>query len=79
MARTIVDVLNRTMPGGNPLYQAQGTHSRRDGAFVLLPLAEPAPKADVVEVHALRDVLSSARSEPSMTRAIARAGYWPTR
>ena len=63
-ARTIVEVLNRTMPGGNPLYQAQGTHSRRDGAFVLLPLAEPAPKADVVEVHALRDVLSVARSEP---------------
>ncbi len=63
-ARTIVEVLNRTMPGGNPLFQAQDTHSRRDGAFVLLPLAETEPKADVAEAQTLRDVLSVARSEP---------------
>ncbi len=40
-ARAIVDVLNATMPGGNPLYQEQRTCSQQTGAFVLLPLVEP--------------------------------------
>ena len=30
-ARAIVDVLNATMPGGNPLYQEQRTRSQPDG------------------------------------------------
>ncbi len=63
-ARTIVEVLNRAMPGGNPLFQAQDTHSRLDGAFVLLPLAEPEPAVGTAESQPLRDVLTVARSEP---------------
>ncbi len=64
-AGTIVEVLNRTMPGGNPLFQAQGTHSRLGGAFVLLPLAEPDPMTEGnVSTQSLRDVLTIPRHEP---------------
>ncbi len=63
-ARTIVEVLNRTMAGGNPLFQAQGTHSRLAGAFVLLPLAEPEPAVEAAEAQPLRDVLAVGRPEP---------------
>jgi ATP-dependent helicase/nuclease subunit A len=61
-ARTIVEVLNRTMPA-NPLFRSQATLSGRPGAFVLLPLEMPEPPTDAVEAKHLRDVLTVARDE----------------
>jgi len=62
-ARSIVDVLNATMPDGNPLYQEQHTRSHETGAFVLLPLVEPPPAAGTDEPEPLRDVLTAQRGE----------------
>jgi ATP-dependent helicase/nuclease subunit A len=63
-ARTVIDVLNAAMPGGNPLYQPQSTRAAGAGAFVLLPLVEPPPAAPVPdEGEALRDVLTAPRAE----------------
>ncbi|MGE5714211.1 MAG: UvrD-helicase domain-containing protein, partial [Betaproteobacteria bacterium] len=62
-ARAIVDVLNVTLAGGNPLYQQQRTRSSLKGAFVLLPLVEPQPAAGAAEPAPLRDVLTAQRAE----------------
>jgi ATP-dependent helicase/nuclease subunit A len=61
-ARAVIDVLNRAMPG-NPLYQPQSTRAGEQGAFVLLPLAEAAPAAPRADGDALRDVLTTPRTE----------------
>jgi ATP-dependent helicase/nuclease subunit A len=63
-SRTVIEALNRAMPGHNPLYQPQSTRAGGQGAFVLLPLAEFA-RAETGEtrVAALRDVLTKPRAE----------------
>ncbi len=60
-AHVLVDVLNAAMTG-NPLYQAQRTLAKREGHFVLLPLAEGG-KAPAAAEPGLRDVLTTARAE----------------
>lgn len=62
-ARTVIDVLNATMAGGNPLYQRQSTRAAGAGAFVLLPLVVPTATAPPDKGEALRDVLSVPRAE----------------
>jgi ATP-dependent helicase/nuclease subunit A len=64
-ARTVIDVLNATMPGANPLYQAQSTRAAEAGAFVLLPLVAPASAATRAPADAgsLRDVLTAPRAQ----------------
>jgi len=63
-ARAVIDVLNATMPGANPLYQPQSTRAPGTGAFVLLPLVEPAAAASApLPGEALRDVLTVPRAE----------------
>jgi len=61
-AQAVIDVLNRVMPG-NPLYQAQSTRAQEQGAFVLLPLSEVAPQSPREDGDALRDVLTTPRTE----------------
>ncbi len=61
-AQVVIDVLNHVMPG-NPLYQPQSTRARERGAFVLLPLAEAAPSPPREDGDALRDVLTTPRTE----------------
>jgi ATP-dependent helicase/nuclease subunit A len=70
----LVAVFDSVFAGRNPLYQAQSSHARIDGRFVLLPLPQPAqsgskdgagPRA-TLPVHgpALRDVLCQSREAP---------------
>ncbi len=63
-ARAVIDVLNVALPNANPLYQPQSTRAQTDGAFVLLPLAEPQPASarDPQDLE-LRDVLTTPRAE----------------
>ncbi|MGH6624209.1 MAG: UvrD-helicase domain-containing protein, partial [Burkholderiaceae bacterium] len=62
-SRTVVAVLNRAMPGHNPLYQVQSTLAPRVGSFVLLPLAQGVPAVAGDEDAVLRDVLNVPRTE----------------
>lgn len=67
-APAIVEVLNATMPSANVLFQPQSTRAiaAAGSGFVLLPLAEPVPAAqagDAADGEALRDVLTTARTE----------------
>ncbi len=66
-AQAVIDVLNRTMLPGNPLYQSQTTRAPVTvgrGAFVLLPLEAPQPAVeDAGDRTALRDVLTTPRVE----------------
>ncbi len=62
-AGTVIDVLNATMPGGNPLYQQQSTRAACAGTFVLLPLVEPAAAPAPHAGEGLRDVLAVPRAE----------------
>ncbi|HWY73248.1 MAG TPA: UvrD-helicase domain-containing protein, partial [Burkholderiaceae bacterium] len=41
----LVTVLDSVLAGRNPLYQAQSSHARLEGRFVLLPLPQPARAA----------------------------------
>ena len=64
---TVIEVLNRAMPPGNPLYQPQSTQSPTSvgrGAFVLLPLEAPEPATEGArDTSLLRDVLTTPRAE----------------
>jgi ATP-dependent helicase/nuclease subunit A len=77
-SRAVIDVLNRVLPGANPLYQAQSTLAEGAGAFVLLPLAAPSPPVAERDASRWRDVLTTPRCEPERDthyregRAIAR-------
>ncbi len=63
-ARTLIEVLNRALPGRNPLYQPQNTVATEQGAFVLLPLVSHETVASTGKVDAvLRDVLTTPRAE----------------
>ena len=62
-AEVVTEVLNLTMPLFNPLFQAESTRATERGSFVLLPLARPAPAQPAGESGALRDVLTTPRSE----------------
>jgi ATP-dependent helicase/nuclease subunit A len=59
----VIAALNRALPGQNPLYQSQSTHSSEPGAFVLLPLAESERAQPMESAAGLRDVLTTARAE----------------
>jgi ATP-dependent helicase/nuclease subunit A len=66
-APAVIDVLNRTMPPGNPLYQPQSTRAPAaagPGAFVLLPLEVLDPAGEGAGgATMLRDVLTTPRAE----------------
>jgi ATP-dependent helicase/nuclease subunit A len=63
-SRIVIEALNRSMPARNPLYQPQSTRAPAQGAFILLPLAEPdrMPAMETADT-ALRDVLTIPRPE----------------
>lgn len=61
--RTVIDVLNRAMAGRNPLFQEQSTRTAGAGTFVLVPLMQPDPPVRADQNAALRDVLTTARSD----------------
>jgi ATP-dependent helicase/nuclease subunit A len=68
----LVAVFDSVFAGRNPLYQAQSSHVRRDGHFVVLPLPQPPPEAADGRSAAgaapgqarLRDVLREPRAAP---------------
>jgi ATP-dependent helicase/nuclease subunit A len=64
--QAVIDVLNRCMSPGNPLFQRQSTRvdpTPASGAFVMLPLAESLEAANSAGGEQLRDVLTTPRVE----------------
>jgi ATP-dependent helicase/nuclease subunit A len=67
-ASAIVDLLNLTQTGSNPIYSAQTTIAGRPGAVWRLPLL--APEAVVSEVTGLRNPLTTPREEEDNLRRL---------